>query len=100
MIKVHFYSEDEIPQELFKFAVIVSSYKDKWIFCRHKLRDTWEIPGGHRELGEDIAETARRELYEETGALDFIIKPVSVYEVENNGQTTYGALFNKTIYKT
>ena len=26
----------------------------KWVFCRHKERNTWEIPGGHREMGEAI----------------------------------------------
>ncbi|WP_446210080.1 NUDIX domain-containing protein [Micromonospora sp. IBSANI012] len=27
----------------------------------------WGLPGGHREPGETVAETASRELYEETG---------------------------------
>lgn len=39
----------------------------KWVFCRHKDRDTYEIPGVHRESGETIFETAKRELMEETG---------------------------------
>ncbi|MDF2473300.1 MAG: hydrolase [Anaerocolumna sp.] len=71
MINVSFYNENEIQDELLKFAVIAARYQEKWIFCRHKERVTWEIPGGHREVGEDILDTARRELYEETGAIYF-----------------------------
>ena len=34
-----------------------------------------------REVGEDILETAKRELQEETGAIQFDIKPICVYSV-------------------
>ena len=30
-----------------------------------------EFPGGHREKGETIDDTAKRELYEESGAIEF-----------------------------
>ena len=65
MIEVRFY--DEIEDSLLKFAVIISKTNGKWVFCKHKARDTVEVPGGHRESGETIEETARRELREETG---------------------------------
>ena len=45
-----------------KYAVICARYNGKWVFCKHKERDTYEIPGGHREDGEDIEATAKREL--------------------------------------
>lgn len=97
MITVTFYNQTEISDELFNFAVIAARYDGKWIFCRHKQRATWEIPGGHREyaddgIGENILDTAKRELHEETGAVDFEIKPVCVYGVTNEGQTIYGLL--------
>ena len=62
-----------------KYAVICARYNGKWVFCKHKERDTYEIPGGHREDGEDIEATAKRELWEETGAKDFDIYPVCIY---------------------
>ena len=33
-------------------------------FLQHKERDTYEVPGGHREAGENTLETAKRELQE------------------------------------
>ena len=70
MTKVNFY--DSINDSMLKFAVIIARHNGKWVFCKHKERNTWEVPGGHREDGEDILETAKRELYEETGAIAFI----------------------------
>lgn len=71
-----------------KYAVICARYNGKWVFCKHKERDTYEIPGGHREDGEDIETTAKRELWEETGAKDFDICPVCIYSF-----TDYGMLY-------
>lgn len=78
-MEVKFY--ESIQDNWLKFAVIISTYQGKWVFCKHRERDTYEVPGGHREPGEDILTTAKRELYEETGAVDFEIRPVCVYSV-------------------
>lgn len=95
MTEVKFY--EDIEEEQLKFAVIISKTQDKYVFCRHRERDTWEVPGGHREAGETILETAKRELHEETGALEFDIEPVCVYSVtapDNfDGSESFGMLF-------
>ncbi len=97
MIEVKFY--DQVADELLKFAVIISKTNGKWVFCKHKERDTYEVPGGHREENENILETAKRELKEETGALNFTVSPICVYsvtgknKVNETGEETYGMLF-------
>ena len=74
MLEVKFF--DSIEDSLLKFAVIISKTNGKWVFCKHKERDTYEVPGGHREKNELISEAAERELREETGATEFTIKPI------------------------
>lgn len=96
-MEVKFY--ESVDDSLLKFAVIISKSFGKWVFCKHKERNTYEVPGGHRENGEKILDTAKRELYEETGAVEFEIKPVCVYSVigknrvNKTGEETYGMLY-------
>lgn len=103
MVEVKFY--DSVDDSLLKFAVIITKTEGKWVFCKHRNRDTYEVPGGHRESGEDILETAKRELKEETGAVDFDIKPICVYSVkgktrvnENIDDESYGMLYFANVF--
>lgn len=95
MTKVRFY--DSVDDRKLRFAVIVTKTEGRWVFCKHRERNTLEAPGGHREPGEDILTTAKRELREETGAVDFSIESVCVYSVTApwnfDGQETFGMLF-------
>ena len=74
------------------FADVVAFYKGKWLLSRHKNRTTWESQGGHIEYGETPLEAAKRELYEESGAIDFDIEPLCDYWVnqELNGVRIQG----------
>ena len=96
-MKVKFYNIAD--DEKLKFAVIIARSGGKWVFCRHKDRSTLEIPGGHREPGETIAQTAGRELREETGAEEFTLKRVCIYSVtgrnrvNSTGRESFGALY-------
>ena len=98
MVEVKFYNT--VEDSLLKFAVIIAKTEGKWVFCKHRERDTFEVPGGHREIGETILENAKRELREETGAVVFDIKPICVYSVkgktkvsESIDEETFGMLY-------
>ena len=86
-------------RNLFHFCFIKASrpLDDEECYCYG-----WEVPGGHREQGEDILETAKRELYEETGAINFEINPICIYSVtapDNfDGKETFGKLFFAEIH--
>ena len=70
-------------QTPYRFVIIFARYQDQWLYTRHRERRTWETAGGHIEPGETAAEAARRELWEETGALDFKLRYAFDYHVDN-----------------
>lgn len=93
-MKVQFFQLDSVEDESLKYAVIVSRFKGEWIFVKHNKRTTWEIPGGKRDLYEEITRTAERELFEETGANSFTITPVCIYSVQHDlKEESFGMLF-------
>lgn len=98
MIKVNFYDFNKVEDEKLLFAVIMAKYKDNWIYVRHKERRTFEIPGGHREKGESINEAAARELFEETGAIEYTLSQICVYSVERDEEVEYTKSFGGLFY--
>lgn len=63
----------------YKYVVVLSEYQGKILLSRHKKRTTWETQGGKIEPGETPLMAAKRELYEESGAVDFEIEPLCDY---------------------
>jgi len=97
--EIRFCEMGEVDEELLKYAVIVARFGNKWVFCRHKDRDTYEIPGGRKEPGETIEACAKRELWEETGATRYSISYICIYAVMYDNTPSYGALFFADIQK-
>ena len=63
----------------YKYVVILSESHGKIILSRHKERTTWEP-----------LEAAKRELFEESGAVDFDIEPICDYRAWDE-DTLHGA---------
>lgn len=100
-VRVRFY--DHAPDEKLRFAVVVAQAQGRWVFCKHKQRDTFECPGGKREPGESILAAAERELREESGAASFRLYPVCVYSVirgarDNPEEESFGMLYYGEIF--
>ena len=83
----------------YKYVVVMSKYQGKILLSRHKDRTTWETQGGHIEPGETPMEAARRELYEESGAVDFDIWPVFDYWAGDENGGASGQVFAAEIRK-
>lgn len=98
MVNVNFYKLNTIEDNKLLFAVIMTKYNGQWIYARHKDRNTWEIPGGHREENENINDTASRELFEETGAIKFRLTPICTYSVESGESIGYTESFGQLFY--
>ena len=80
--------------------MLLSHYTFKVVFPQYHCNQLYERDSYfvNREAGEDIFETAKRELQEETGAIKFEIKPICVYSVtgktrvNDTGEETFGLL--------
>jgi len=78
--KVHFSFFSEEFNEEAEHVIVICYKEGQWLLTKHKKRGL-EFPGGKSEAGESIEAAAKREVYEETGALIKELHWVAQYEV-------------------
>lgn len=87
------------PSKKHKYVVVLSHMDGKYLLSRHRARTTWETQGGHIEPGETALEAAKRELWEESGALEYTIEPLCDYWAADDSGSATGAVFRAEIVR-
>ena len=77
----------------YKYVMVFSRYQGKYLLSRHKERTTWETQGGHIEPGETPLQAAKRELFEESGAIRYQIEPLFDCRAEDARGEANGVVF-------
>ena len=74
----------------YRYVVMLSRMGERMLMSRHRDRATWQNQGGHIEPGETPEQAARRELYEESGAVRYAMAALCDYWAGDE-QTGVGA---------
>lgn len=82
----------------YKYVLIFSYYKGQLLLSKHKKRQTWETQGGKIEEAETHLEAAKRELYEESGAIEYDIKEICDYWAKDDTHEACGKVYIANIY--
>ncbi|TFH38012.1 MAG: NUDIX domain-containing protein [Bacteroidia bacterium] len=88
-----------LPDHGIGYVIIGARYRGQWIFVYHNRRKSWGLPAGHIDGGENPDIAARRELEEETGALEFNIDCLSTYTVISENSIGSGRLYFAEVEK-
>jgi len=92
-VQVRFHKHSDCKSKQYKYVVIVSRHQGKWVWVRKHGAETWELPAGHIEVGEEPAQAAKRELWEETGAIDYNLYPICDFAIIEAEKRSYNQLF-------
>ncbi|WP_040207543.1 RNA deprotection pyrophosphohydrolase [Neobacillus jeddahensis] len=82
----------EAFEEEIKHVLVICQYNHDWYLTKHKQRGL-EFPGGKVEVGETLEQAARRETYEETGAILGELSFILAYKVSDHVGSFVKAVF-------
>ena len=77
----------------YQYVLAFARYQDKWLYCRIRDEDVFGCACGHIERGETPLEAAKRELFEETGAVRFDITPAFDYAIHFRDESSHSQAF-------
>ncbi|MEH7118098.1 nucleoside triphosphatase YtkD [Neobacillus vireti] len=75
-----------------KHVLVICQFENRWFLTQHKLRGL-EFPGGKVEIDETLEEAARRETFEETGAILTDLQFIAEYKVNDPNGAFVKAVF-------
>ena len=82
-----------IPNEQIEKVHGVCFRDGKLLVVYHSEWDIWGIPGGTREENEELLDTLKREIQEESACLLLSAHPIAYQEIKHSDGTSYYALF-------
>lgn len=82
MTRIEHYEDPDAPRPnrlIPAASAVVADDQGRILLARRSDNDLWTIPGGAMEPGETIAQTAVREVEEETGLVVEVVSLVGIY---------------------
>ena len=80
---------------------IILSPDDKVLLVKQSYTDTWHLPGGGVDPGEDILNAAQREVLEETGIeLDDRPRLLNMYHNSESSKRDYVAVYHSRVWSS
>ena len=77
--------------------VVVAWHEDQLVLVRKNDEETWSFPACEPAEDEDAADAAERVMYEQTGAEEFQLYPLTYYSYTEGRQERNGQLFTAEI---
>jgi 8-oxo-dGTP diphosphatase len=97
--RIRILEQGSIADRELRYVVMMTTFLGKGVWVMHRDRDSWEMPAGHIEGGEQPEQAALRELKEETGATRARLRPLCDYSVELEGSTGHGRFYLAEIFE-